>query len=594
MSIGKIYLPGGIGTPVGSYEFILNDKSSLVEIGTVVTAETKEGLVVGMVDDMRTIGLDSDPILANLANGTSSTKLKEVILGKVTIFYSKNLRSVKSGTVRIATHEEIKLATGFSKNNWPIAGGVIPLDNQFSTVYLDGTALLGPESAHLNVGGLSGQAAKTSYMSFLLKSALNSSGPEHKIAALLFNVKGDDLIYLDQPASNKLSDEDIAMYQALGLTPEPFQNVTVFAPATFMNKDVTNSSRIDSHPLLWDLKVIWPYLKSYLGNIIYEDEKIASFLADFATHILYNKNPNVRIGSFEELDYWFRELLAQAEESETQYAWRSHHKATMWRIRRMLMGIVSRSNGLISMQSGNVRDVNPNLYQDGAVVVIDISSLTPDIQAVVMTKVIQDALKNISSNKLNVDHLIVLTDELNTFAPSSGTEMNSIKKLLHNISTQGRYAGVSLWGAGQKLSKIDEHIRDNAATRALGVISDGELSSGVYGKISRGLHERITSLDKGSIILSHYLFRSPLLIKFPRPAWLMGKVKDGSKNLSAFTSMVEQGEDQIDIALMQELATTSEDALELATKMYKVADLTTSKLVKEKSTFDENNPFSLS
>jgi len=594
MSIGKIYLPGGIGTPVGSYEFILNDKSSLVEIGTVVTAETKEGLVVGMVDDMRTIGLDSDPILANLANGTSSTKLKEVILSKVTIFYSKNLRSVKSGTVRIATHEEIKLATGFSKNNWPIAGGVIPLDNQFSTVYLDGTALLGPESAHLNVGGLSGQAAKTSYMSFLLKSALNSSGPEHKIAALLFNVKGDDLIYLDQPASTKLSDEDIAMYQALGLTPEPFQNVTVFAPATFMNKDVTNSSRIDSHPLLWDLKVIWPYLKSYLGNIIYEDEKIASFLADFATHILYNKNPNVRIGSFEELDYWFRELLAQAEESETQYAWRSHHKATMWRIRRMLMGIVSRSNGLISMQSGNVRDVNPNLYQDGAVVVIDISSLTPDIQAVVMNKVIQDALKNISSNKLNVDHLIVLTDELNTFAPSSGTEMNSIKKLLHNISTQGRYAGVSLWGAGQKLSKIDEHIRDNAATRALGVISDGELSSGVYGKISRGLHERITSLDKGSIILSHYLFRSPLLIKFPRPAWLMGKVKDGSKNLSAFTSMVEQGEDQIDIALMQELATTSEDALELATKMHKVADLTTSKLVKEKSTFDENNPFSLS
>ena len=173
----------------------------------------------------------------------------------------------------------------------------------------------------------------------------------------------------------------------------------------------------------------------------------------------------------------------------------------------MLMGIVSRSNGLISMQSGNVRDIDPNLYQDGSVVVIDISSLTPDIQAVVMTKVIQDALKNISSNKLNVDHLIVLTDELNTFAPSSGTEMNSIKKLLHNISTQGRYAGVSLWGAGQKLSKIDEHIRDNAATRALGVISDGELSSGVYGKISRGLHERITSLDKGSIILSHYLFR---------------------------------------------------------------------------------------
>lgn len=125
MSIGKIYLPGGAGTPVGSYEFILNDNSSSVEIGTVVTADTQEGLVVGMVDDMRTIGLDSDPILANLATGTASTKLKEVILGKVTIFYSRNLRSIKSGIVRIATDAEIKLATGYGKNAWPIPAGAI-------------------------------------------------------------------------------------------------------------------------------------------------------------------------------------------------------------------------------------------------------------------------------------------------------------------------------------------------------------------------------------------------------------------------------------------------------------------------------------
>src|SRR5216684_4341723 len=67
-------------------------------------------------------------------------------------------------------------------------------------VYLDADFVLGPESAQLNISGVSGLATKTSAVEFLLGSIFQHF-PPHKgrIAAVCFNVKGPDLCFLDQP-----------------------------------------------------------------------------------------------------------------------------------------------------------------------------------------------------------------------------------------------------------------------------------------------------------------------------------------------------------------------------------------------------------
>jgi hypothetical protein len=78
------------------------------------------------------------------------------------------------------------------------------------------------------------------------------------------------------------------------------------------------------------------------------------------------------------------------------------------------------------------------------------------------------------------------------------------------------------------MSKIDELVRDNAATRALGITTDGELASGVYGRLPGGLAERIATLPKGQMALYHYTFRGAMVVRFPRPAWRTGKAKTGS------------------------------------------------------------------
>ena len=81
-------------------------------------------------------------------------------------------------------------------------------------VYLNSDFLIGPEGAHLNISGISGLATKTSYALFLLnalqqRSQKNKNGS--KIAYILMNVKGRDLLSIDKP-SKLLKKEDHEMY----------------------------------------------------------------------------------------------------------------------------------------------------------------------------------------------------------------------------------------------------------------------------------------------------------------------------------------------------------------------------------------------
>ena len=81
-----------------------------------------------------------------------------------------------------------RLPVGLSRGGEPIFAN---LD------FLDGT-----RGAHVNISGVSGVATKTSYAMFLLYSLFGSRVLGHETAntrALVFNVKGEDLLFLDKP-----------------------------------------------------------------------------------------------------------------------------------------------------------------------------------------------------------------------------------------------------------------------------------------------------------------------------------------------------------------------------------------------------------
>lgn len=613
--LGQIYLPANPGTPVGKFEFLVDPKNGTeVQVGTPVAAETSEGVVVGAVVDMRTVGTSSDPIAADLGGSYVDApigRLNEVVLASVQVFHSQAMRPVRAGRVRPASADEMLKATGYYSMDWAIPAGVVPLaDGSFAKVCFDGRALLGPESQGLNVGGLSGQAAKSSYIGVLMRSAIASGDKAmDSVGALVFNVKGTDYIYLDEPpeAGYELSDEDKEIYSALGIPSSPFEDVTVYSPSMPSGGSGTRSPRVDAQALAWDLPMIWPYLK-YFFPYLSDDEKWQSFRSDFEEQYLNSPNPSERIDTFDKLDAWMTERIRLATHPEdgsqpSQTAWKTHHIASFRRFHRMLSSLPARCGGLLTRSSARPgQDVPITSWTQGQVVVVDIAGLHTDVQAVVIARTVERLLRSAEDGTLGVDHLMLVADELNAFAPNTGGDMGAVKRILQKVATQGRYAGISLIGAGQALSKVDDLIVSNAASSALGRTADAELASGVYGRMPAGLLERVATLPKGWMALKHYSFRSTLLVRFPRPAWKTGKAKTSSATRPAVTSSLRLSERSLARAtegIREDIvegilggSSTPEEALDKMAKA-RIPDMSKT-AIHEPSSFDPDNPFDIS
>src|SRR5690606_3409803 len=111
-----------------------------------------------------------------------------------------------------------RLPAGMSRDGEPV---FLNLD------FIDGT-----RGAHINISGISGVATKTSYATFLLYSLFTSGvlGPEAiNTKALVFNVKGEDLLFLDHPNA-MLDDTQRDRYKVVGLPVGAFPDLGVFAP----------------------------------------------------------------------------------------------------------------------------------------------------------------------------------------------------------------------------------------------------------------------------------------------------------------------------------------------------------------------------
>ncbi len=531
--LGRVLLPGGHGTGVGRFSFVADRHAGRdIEIGWLVTADTAEGPVVGMVTDMRTVGTDDNPIRADLGGSLTGRPTgalsDDVVVADVEVLHSDLMRPVRPGRVRAATRDEVGLATKLASNSWPIPSGIVELHDPdsrgFAPVHFDGTQLLGPDSAHLTVSGLSGVASKSSYTGVLLRSALHHHH-DRRVAGLVLNVKGEDTLWLDKAPREgyALTEDDHAMYEALGTPATPFPHVTVYAPA-LKHSAGTTSARDDALPMQWGLIDIWPYMRFIVPDL-YSEEKFGTagaLLADLGEYKIHTSRPHDKADTFDSLLGW---MHSQMEDQEGDTVWRGHHRATFGMVRRRIAGVVSRMGGLVTTgKSTPARDVPADAFASGELVVVDIAGLTPDVQAVVVARTL-DRIMTAADGDIGVDHLIVWADELNAWAPSTGRENFQVRRQLEILATQGRYKGLSVWGMAQSLSKVSELVTSNAPSRAVGMTAPAELASSTYGRIADGLAQRIQTLPRGQMVLWHYCYATPMLVRFPRPAWATGKAK---------------------------------------------------------------------
>jgi hypothetical protein len=399
-------------------------------------------------------------------------------------------------------------------------------------VYLDADFLLGPEAAHLNITGVSGLATKTSAVSFLI-SAIFQRLPAHKgrVAALCFNVKGPDLCFMDQPAS--LGEADLAIYDRLGLVPEPFTRMRLYAPP---RADGVNLNTLRSHPqladrtepLVWGLREVLDFAEVLLNrdDIDAKADAFVDFLAERVVGREYQDSSlgrePFRVRSFADLERFFRAIFDHLEaQPRGAEVWRTHHVATIRKIRNRLGNISTRSKGLVT-EDGTANDLPWQHFQDRTLYVVDVAGVDPLAQDLVFARVVSKLREHLERRDLGVEQVVVFVDELNKFAPADGPE-TYVRQMLLDLSERGRYLGLTLFSAQQFRSQVHRRVVGNAGTAVFGRMDGDELSAPAYGTLTPAVKARLAALPKGELMVRHPHFTHPVFVRFPRPAALTGR-----------------------------------------------------------------------
>ncbi len=519
-------------------------RESPIGIGAIVRVEEHGRVVYGVVTDgfaysdlvsplHAAMGADGDPVAAGI-EPTARTEIRLYAAAVLRQIPEEPLQPVPLGPVWLASDTDVVLAlrmdgyTGHERATG-IPVGLYAAGGLESPVFLDSDFLLGPEAAHLNITGVSGLATKTSAVEFMLGSIFQTF-PAHKgsVAALCFNVKGPDLCFLDQAAT--LSAEDHRQYARLGLEPAPFDNVRYYAP---LKPDGVNLNTLRTHetlagntePLVWGLREVLDYAEVVLNrdDIDAKADAFIDFLAERVVGREYldetlQTRPFV-VQSFADLEEFFRRIFDFMEAmGRGGEVWRTHHVATIRKVRNRLSNISTRSKGLVT-DDGVSNDLPWGRFEDRSVHVIDVAGLDPLAQDLVFARVISKLREHLERRDLGVDHVVVFVDELNKYAPTDGPE-TYVRKMLLDLSERGRYLGLVLFSAQQFRSQVQRRVVGNAGTGIYGRMDVDELATPGYATISPATKIKLATLPKGELMLRHPHFTQPIFVKFPRPAVL--------------------------------------------------------------------------
>lgn len=525
--------PVGIGTivRVESDKIHVNHKKN-IEYRREVYGIVTEGVSYTDLDSPLNdyISSDYDPVSSHSAQ-TERPEIRYYTASVLKMDPEEPVQPVPIGNVFLATDACVKKSLrmdSYEKTQIPV--GIYTNGDSQSPVYLDSNFLLGPEAAHLNVTGVSGLATKTSIIEFLLTGISQHYKCPGGIATVLFNVKGYDLLFLDQ-ATEDLSEPELKMYEKLDIKPEPFQNVKYYAPfkgdGYNLNTHRTNEELVnDVNPLSWGLEEIFDHVQVLLNKDDI-DAKADAFLSLLKERVI-NKDKSEpgycvykeeKIKNFNDLENWFQRVFAQIEGeeegSEGKSGWKGHATATIRKVYNRLMNIKTRCKGLVTNTS-DTRDLPWGSFEDKAVYVVDIANVIPLAQDLVFTRIVEELKKRLEEGSLGVEKVIVFVDELNKYA-SSDSGNSYLKQTLLEISERGRYLGLVLFSAQQFKSQVHKRIVGNCATGMYGRMDMDELATQGYSVIPSSIKAELTVLEKGKLLVRHPHFNQYIFVKFPRP-----------------------------------------------------------------------------
>jgi uncharacterized protein len=452
---------------------------------------------------------------------------------------------VQNGSVcRFASHDGILRALGIDRIpvERRVPAGLISLSNGTNApVYLDAAFLLGPESAHINITGISGLATKTSYAMFIIQSILQTVGASD-VAVIMLNVKQDDLLHVHS-SNPDLTNSDRAEWEQLNLLPEPFHRVSYLLPVA------KGTSRANCHGNPPDPHELYAYsLRDVVGTSAQRGPGIESLLrtpdsSGTMASLVSEIEHNMHAGAWARVRDWHSLLEGEplVKDGKSQKVG-DIAPASVGKFRRVMRGAVLQSHTgiFVNQRSSGVRTPAEKVraIRGGETLVIDIAQLRDHERALVFSDVITEVHRMYAEESRSApgskeasaeggsttdrlpSRMIIFVDELNKYAPPTRGELSAVTDYVLDIAARGRSLGVVLVSAEQFMSEVHNQVVGSCATKLVGRSDSAELAKDTYrGIVPNDLRAQVTRLGKGYMLLSHPVFRQPVRVKFPQPAY---------------------------------------------------------------------------
>jgi len=399
-------------------------------------------------------------------------------------------------------------------------------------VFLDLDFLDGSRGAHVNISGISGVATKTTYALFLLYALFHSDVLGRYAAntkAIVFNVKGEDLMWLDTP-NVKLTAESRADYGRLGLPAGAFESVGLWAPARSGSGGQAipqiegRSQGVTAY--YWTVRefVRERFLRFMFAEAEDERSQIADLVARVESYLDREceddaeNDATVVFGGYpvEDFEQLCEIVIEQLEDEDSK--WRGRlSDATVAAFVRRLDAARFRMGHLIWGRQAEDPAAHRIDWEADQVTVVDIHNLHDRAKRFVTGVVIKRLFDHKERMGRREPLAFLLLDELNRYAPREG--WSPIKEVLLDVAERGRSLGMILVGAEQTASEVERRIIGNSAFRVVGRLDTAEAQRSEYGFLPAVTRSRASILKPGSMILQQPHIPVPLQIRFPFPSW---------------------------------------------------------------------------
>ena len=560
--IGKTIVSDKFPITMDNFWFALNSNVVANPFDFITVENLHSTRTIGIVKELQTIAIDSYSLLQSgikeqqllLPPPTTTTTTTTVDLGRqehqytlspyiltiakvavmantgVEVEGTKNSISISMPVgagkiVKFASAEEIIFALGIPEMGNPIPAGVIETTSGLQVpITLDISYLAGPDTAHVNASGISGNQ-KTTYLLFLLQSAYQKLKNED-VALIIFNTKEGELLQIDKRQKN-VKERTEKLFDILDLEIQPFDNVRYFLPRGKDGKPnsvyVPNNYKTYSY----ELEDIYDRLDLLLPDA-YNPEYNLSSIIDY----IYESWPIKDSNSGRRITTWTD--LFEYEEYPQEIV---SHKSSLLHFRGYLQRF--RRSPMFTDKKVTSTYLGKEIKQikSGDVFVIDVGMISSlDEQSFIVGDVMKSIDEMYSSREYLDDdsnddknkkeerpkYILIFIDEINRFIPKSEYlgRMNAVSEQIMRTLIAGISRGTILFSAQQFKSATDYRLHENTGLHITAKLGLSELSTAPYSMLDESTKMNIARLNKGELVMIHSAFRHPIKISFPRAAFI--------------------------------------------------------------------------